>query len=363
MKSPRRGFSLIELLVVVAIIGVLAGLLLPAIQAVRAAGERARLLNDLRQTGVALHSYHDAHGTFSAATISESYEVYSYAIGGTIAVQGPQFSWRALMPPYMEQEDVAYRLREPWDSWFNAAQPTVGIGDVFSGDGMFGKPLTLSKLAAADGAANTIMLTQVCVKTVTYSDDTTSRTLAEPGLQPTDILYESDYALPTVITGYAWGQPVNSDLGKVLGNSAMCFGDGSARSFRKVPEGVVRALISWNGGETVDPDDTVGGSLPVTPPPPPVNTPPTQFVSSAPPNGQMNIFYSFQFATDPCSPAPVFQVGGGDLPDGLTLTPDGLLSGYPTRPGSFGIEMWGYNTVSMTSGVYADTVYWIVIQP
>jgi prepilin-type N-terminal cleavage/methylation domain-containing protein/prepilin-type processing-associated H-X9-DG protein len=89
------GMTLVELLVAVSIIGVLVGLLLPAVQQAREAARLAHCKNNLRQLGLALAVYHDAFAMFPI---------------GCRDNRGLQIAWSASLLPYLEEQDVAERF-------------------------------------------------------------------------------------------------------------------------------------------------------------------------------------------------------------------------------------------------------------
>jgi prepilin-type N-terminal cleavage/methylation domain-containing protein len=98
----RKGFTLIELLVVIAIIGVLIALLLPAVQKAREAANLVVCRNNLKQIGLAAHSFHDAFGKLPAA--GAQYFPYS-ADAPTTAGNAFGTAFFHLLP-YLEQNDL-----------------------------------------------------------------------------------------------------------------------------------------------------------------------------------------------------------------------------------------------------------------
>ena len=112
MPRAHRGFTLVELLTVIGIVGVVIALLLPAVQAAREAARRAQCSNNFKQVGLALHSYHDTHRTFPPGMIYWMSSWTRNECGPQWVPRPPQSSswyglgWAAFILPYMEQDAI-----------------------------------------------------------------------------------------------------------------------------------------------------------------------------------------------------------------------------------------------------------------
>jgi type II secretory pathway pseudopilin PulG len=112
---------MVELIVVIAIIGVLVSLLLPAVQAAREAARSTQCCNNLRQLGLGLHNYHDAQSCFPPAVVWNGGPGEPLG-GGTLPVgvmdrvamgyspaNGPDrvlANWVIMLLPHLEQDNL-----------------------------------------------------------------------------------------------------------------------------------------------------------------------------------------------------------------------------------------------------------------
>jgi prepilin-type N-terminal cleavage/methylation domain-containing protein/prepilin-type processing-associated H-X9-DG protein len=173
--SRRAGFTLLELLVVVAIIAVLIALLLPAVQKVREAANRISCSNNLKQLGLALHTYQDVYGRFPLddhantppGTFYTGLLSYVEQQNNSAAVGAPV---KLFLCPGRRSTDVGprddYGAGHHLDWWYEF-YPYSGwysvLGGPYTSDHQGGSRVgyggvNLGQLTAADGSSSTLLL-------------------------------------------------------------------------------------------------------------------------------------------------------------------------------------------------------------
>ncbi len=129
-RSVACGFSLVELLVVIAIIASLIALLLPAVQAAREAARRVQCQNNLKQLGLALLNYEEARGMLPPAgrfaPVEESMQYQTRGSYHRVNLRsGTNHSWLVSLLPYLEQQQLYAEFDPELHVAANLARPQM----------------------------------------------------------------------------------------------------------------------------------------------------------------------------------------------------------------------------------------------
>ena len=242
---PKRHVGLLIFVILLAVsvpvMGILLALLLPAVQAARAAARRVACVNNMKQLGVAMHNFNDAHGHLPAMRDPDSPEQ-------------PPCSWRVQLMPFLEHDPrfEQYDADQDWDSPTNQrlADPMPSF---------YRCPCN-----PTDGSLDTDYLTIVGPNAAFRETGSTRFSDISDGISNTMIMAESHHS------GIHWMEPRDlkaEDVAFGINSSAegsiqsehpgvanVLFADGHVQSMSEdIDPEVLKAMSTINGGEPVSP--------------------------------------------------------------------------------------------------------------
>jgi prepilin-type N-terminal cleavage/methylation domain-containing protein len=165
-KRKCRAFTLVELLVVIAVVGVLVALLLPAIQAARESARKVQCANNLKQIGLGMQGYVLTHKSFPPGYVSRVLPDHDDG--------GPGWAWGAAIMPFIEEAALHDQIDFTWSLRSAAAAPIVLTQAplfICPSDGMFepvidspskSSTLIICKMAAGNYVASAGTIRPTC---------------------------------------------------------------------------------------------------------------------------------------------------------------------------------------------------------
>jgi len=211
------------------------GLLIPAVQKVRGAAARTTSMNNLKQIGIAMHSYHDANRAFPPAAICDK--------------NGKKLlSWRVAILPYIEQQNLyaKFKLDEPWDSEANKKAAAI-MPKTYSDPR---QPEVVGKTHYRVFVGKDAAFDWVKGKSITdFTDGLSNSILVVAGGEPVDWAKPDDFEFDP--------EKKLPDIIKPFPDLLVGLADGSIRSLRTDRDDfqkLLKTLITINGGEAISID-------------------------------------------------------------------------------------------------------------
>jgi prepilin-type N-terminal cleavage/methylation domain-containing protein len=266
-RATRNGFTLVELLVVISIIGLLMALVMPAVQAAREAARRTTCLNNLRQIGLGIHGYLDMNRVFPPGAIEMR------SLTSLPRLQARQLAWSALILPFVEQRGLyaSLDLSKPFDDARNAlgaaqvlplylcpsvpreSYVTAGRGACDYG-GIMGQTLIPSK-SIQDGVMIDQEKSTRLLRIQNIRDGASYTLMISEDAAWTDGQWINGQNV--FVISWPINTPPNGDneiRSKHRGGADGLFCDGGARFLREdMDRDTLKAICTRSGGETIDP--------------------------------------------------------------------------------------------------------------